>query len=354
MGRFLNVKKESIGLSPDAIHFRGEVKCAKTRIRLIEYDPITIIEKEIGSLEEVLGCDKSATVSWLNIDGLQDESIMNVVSTGFDIDPMIISDLLNTDVRPKIHEYDNYIFVSIKMLKIDSENQKLESENFAIIMKENILFSFQEKEGDVFDPVRERLRKNKKRIRGSGTDYLMFALLDVIIDNYIYIISQLGEKIEDIDEELIDSPSADRLEEINRYKSELVYLRKTIKPCREMVLNLSKMDSDLINDYMDIHLKELQNNIELANETIDNYREILSDQLNIFHTNMSSRLNDILKILTIFSVIFIPITFIAGVYGTNFDNIPELHFKYGYYMMLAIIIAVVILMVSYFKRKRWF
>ena len=182
----------------------------------------------------------------------------------------------------------------------------------------------------------------------------MFVLLDVIIDNYIYIISQLGEEIEDIDEELIESPSPDRLEDINRYKSELVYLRKIVKPCRELVLNLSKMDSELINDYMDIHLKELQNNIELANETIDNYREILSDQLNVFHTNMSSRLNDILKILTIFSVIFIPITFIVGVYGTNFDNIPELHLKYGYYMMLTLIIALVFLMISYFKRKKWF
>ena len=354
MARFLNAKKESIGLSPDAIQFRGEVKCTETKIRLIDYDPTTITELDISSPGEVLEYDKSTTVSWLNIDGLQDEGIMNEISTGFDIDPMIISDLLNTDVRPKIHEYDNCIFVSLKMLRINYEIEKLESENIAIIMKENILFSFQEREGDVFDPVRDRLRKNKKRIRGSGTDYLMFALLDVIIDNYIYIISQLGEKIEDIDEELIDSPSPDRLEEINRYKSELVYLRKIVKPCRELVMNLSKMDSDLINDYMDIHLKELQNNIELANETIDNYREILSDQLNIFHTNMSSKLNDILKLLTIFSVIFIPITFIVGVYGTNFDNIPELHFKYGYYMMLAAIIVIVLLMISYFKRKKWF
>ncbi|MGI5913873.1 MAG: magnesium/cobalt transporter CorA [Bacteroidales bacterium] len=354
MARFLKAKKESIGLAPDAIHFRGEVKCTETKIRLIDYNPNEITEKEVGSIDEVLECGKSSTVSWLNIDGLHDEEIMNDLSVGFDIDPLIISDLLNTHIRPKVHEYDNCIFVSLKMLRINDESQKLESENFAIIMKKNILISFQEKEGDLFDPVRERLRKNRKRIRGSGTDYLMFALLDVIIDNYIYIISQLGEKIEDIDDVLIESDSSSRLEDINRYKSELVYLRKIIKPCRELVLNLGKTDSDLINDYMEIHLKELQNNIELANETIDNYREILSDQLNIFHTNMSSRLNAILKILTIFSVIFIPITFIVGVYGTNFDNIPELHLEYGYYMMLTVIIAVVALMIYYFKRKNWF
>lgn len=354
MARFLKVQKESIGLPPDAINFRGEQKCSASRIRLIDYDSGHITETDVENIDDVLSYADTKTTSWLNIDGIHDIELMKKIAQGFNIEELIISDLLNPHIRPKIHEYDNCIFISLKMLRYNEKEKEHTSENFAMIIKDHIIISFQERAGDVFNPIRERLRKNKKRFRGAGTDYLAFALIDVIIDNYIYIISKLGEKIETLDDELINNNSYKNLEEINKYKSELVYLRKIVKPCRELVLNLNKMDSDLINDYMGVHLKELHNNIEMANESIDNYRDILSDQLNIFHTNVSAKLNDILKILTIFSVIFIPITFIVGVYGTNFDNIPELHLKYGYFMMWGIIIAIVVAMIAYFKKKRWF
>jgi len=354
MARFLKAKKESIGLAPDAFQYRGEKRVSGSKMGLVDYTIGELTEKEVLNIDEIVAYDKSPSTSWLNVDGLQDEGLMAGISTGFEIEPTIISDLLNTHVRPKIHEYDNCIFLSLKTLQYDEKSNKLDSENLSIIIKEHILFSFQERESDLFEPVKERLRRNKKRFRGAGTDYLAFALIDVVIDNYIYIISQIGERIESIDTELIESPSTANLEEINRYKSELVYLRKIIKPCREMIHNFTQMDSDLINDYMEVHLKELHNNIELANESIDNYRDILSDQLNIFHSNVSSKLNDILRILTIFSVMFIPITFIVGLYGTNFDNIPELHLKNGYYMMLSVIVTIVIAMIYFFRRKKWF
>ncbi len=354
MARFLKSKKELIGISPDDILFKGEKKIEKTRLRLIDYNSEEFKEAELHDLNEAQDLLFNENTSWINIDGLHDTDIMKDLSEKFHIEPYIIAEVLDTHKRPKIHEYDDFIMLSTKMLQFNVEKEKIFSENLSIIVNTNKLISFQERVGDFFDPVRERIRKNRKRIRNSGPDYLAFALLDVVVDNYIHTISLLGEKIEELDDELINNPSTNSLEKINKYKVEINYLRKTIKPCREMILNLCKSDSDFVSDEIQGHLHDLQNNIELANESVDNYRDILSDQLNIFHTTVAYKLNDILKILTIFSVIFIPITFIAGIYGTNFDFIPELHYKYSYFIMWAVIVSTATGMIAYFKRKDWF
>lgn len=353
MARFIKAKKETIGLSPDVILFQGDTKNDYTRLRMIDFDEDHLDEVEIGSVSNVLNFDTSETTSWFNIDSLHDEKIMQEISLGLELDSLIMADVMNTHSRPKIHEYDNCIYLSVKMVQYDSIKDSILSENLVLIIKEKILLSFQERVGDVFEPVRERIRKNKKRIRTSGTDYLAFALLDVVVDNYIYAISIIGEKIENLDEELINSPHSSYLEQIKKYKSEISYLRKVVKPCKELILCLVKMDSELMDENILVHLKDLQSNIELASDSVDNYREILSDQLSVFHTNVSNKLNDILKFLTIFSVIFIPLTFIAGIYGTNFDNIPELHLKYGYFFMWGVIIITAASMMLYFKRKGW-
>ncbi len=354
MARFLKSKKELIGISPDDILFIGEQKVEKTRLRLIDYNTDEFRESELNSVEETIKSLNKNNTSWINIDGLQDTNIMKEISTHFNIEKYIIAEVLETYKRPKIHDYDDYIMLSTKMLQFNAEAEKIFSENLSIIFNNNTLISFQERVGDFFNPVRERIRKNRKRIRNSGTDYLVFALLDIVVDNYIHTVSLLGEKIEELDDELIRKPSTDNLEKINKYKVEVSYLRKTIKPCREMILGLCKLDSELISDQIQSHLHDLQNNIELANESIDNYRDILSDQLNIFHTTVAYKLNDILKFLTIFSVVFIPITFIAGIYGTNFDYIPELHYRYSYFIMWGAILLTVIGMITYFKRKKWY
>lgn len=355
MARFIKVKKESIGLSPDAILFRGERKSDAVRISLIDFDSETLNEIEPNHISDTYIFDKSSTISWLNIDGLHDVQIIEQLSEGFNLDPIIIHDVLNTHARPKFHDYDNCLYISLKMLQYDETKDHIFSENLVIVIKEHLLISFQEKVGDVFEPIRERIRKNRKRIRSAGPDYLAFTLLDIVFDNYIYIISRIGEKIESLDEELISNPSSETLTKINKYKGEIVYLRKSIKPCMEVILNFIKQDdSELMQDNILVYLKELQRNISLANELLDSYREVLSDQLSVFHTNVSNKLNDILKFLTIFSVIFIPLTFIAGIYGTNFDNIPELHFKYGYFIMWGVMLIVAIAMILYFKKKKWF
>lgn len=353
MARFLKSKQEAIGLSPYDLKFLGEQKLDFVHLRLLNYNQEQLTEQELESVDEIEQFFSKKTVSWINIDGLHDADVLEEITEKFDIDKLVVADVLDTHRRPKFQEYDNCIFISLKMLQYEDEDDKITSENLVLAFNKNLLISFQERVGDVFNPVRERIRKNRKLIRSSNGDYLAFALLDVVIDNYLHIISRLGEKIEDLDDELIERPSANSLAEINRYKMEISYLRKIIKPCREVIQNFTKSDSELIDKRIKMHLDDLKHNIEKANEAVDNYREILSDQLNIFHTTVAYKLNDVLKMLTIFSVIFIPITFIAGVYGTNFDHIPELHYKYSYFIMWAVIVVVVVVMILYFKRKKW-
>jgi magnesium transporter len=239
------------------------------------------------------------------------------------------------------------------MLQQDEQTKVISVENLSIIITESVLLSFQEKKGDVFEPVRERIRNQKRRIRTSGTDYLAFALLDIVVDNYIYIIGLLGERIETLEETLLQEPRKSVIDEIYRYKRELNFLRKCINPAKEMILNLSKMESELIKEDTYVHFKELLDNINQATDSSETFRDILSDQLNIYHTTISSKLNDVMKFLTIFSVIFIPLTFIAGIYGTNFDVVPELHYEYSYFIMWGVMVVVAVVMLIYFKRRKW-
>lgn len=353
MARFLRKTKDTIGLSPDTIHFIGKKHFDSFRIRSIDYSADELKEESIVSPEDVGHYQETTSTSWLNIDGLHDIDMIEKISDIFDLDPLIIADVVNTDQRPKITEYDNCVYISVKMLKYDKEKEQIDSENLVLIIKENILLSFQEKPGDVFDPVRERIRNNKKRIRNSGTDYLAFALIDVVVDNYLYLISVLGENIENMDEH-ISSKDTTIPEKIAAYKNDIIYMKKAIRPAREMIYNLAKLDSEFLDKSNSIHFNELLHNINLAIESLDNYRELLSDQLNIYNTCINNRLNDILKFLTIFSVIFIPLTFIAGIYGTNFDYIPELSYKYSYFIMLGVMSVIALVMIFIFKRKKWF
>jgi len=353
MARLLNKSKKEIGISPDQLLFRGEKKVNEILLRIIDFDPNNLKEETIKSISDSVKYQGKDTVTWLNIDGLHSTEIMETIASEFNFDRLILADVMNTQARSTLKEYDNCIFVSVKMLQQDLDSKIINAENLSLIITESFLISFQETKGDVFEPVRERIRKQKRRIRNGGTDYLLFALLDIVIDNYIYIISLLGEKIELLEESLLLDPRSEIIEEINTYKRELNFLRKNIKPTKEMILSLSKLDSNLIHENTELHFKELQDNINQASDSSDSYRDILSDQLNIYHTTISSKLNDIMKFLTVFSVIFIPLTFIAGIYGTNFDNVPELHYKYSYFIMWGVIITVAIGMLFYFRKKKW-
>ncbi|MBI9030548.1 magnesium/cobalt transporter CorA [bacterium] len=353
MSHFIRKHKHEIGLSPDELLFIGKKKLDKVLLRVIDFDQTEMEEVTLSDVKDVLKYQKKDSVTWFNVDGLDNQTLMREIAKGFQLDKVILSDVMNTGSRPKLEEHTNCLFLSIKMVQVDKDTGAFSVENLSLVLTKSVLISFQEVKGDVFEPVRDRIRKQKKIIRGSGTDYLAFALLDIVVDNYIYAISMLGDKIEELEETLSENPPKGVIEKINHYKKELNILRRTIKPAHDMILSLVKLESDLIADTSEVHFNRLLANSSLANDYSESYREILSDQLNIYHTTISSKLNDIMKFLTIFSVIFIPLTFIAGIYGTNFDFVPELHYKYSYFIMWGVMLVMAIAMLIYFRKKKW-
>ena len=347
-------KKEDIGLSPYELKFRGKKKAEDIRVQVIDFDLEGVRETEIKDTGELRKYLSSDSITWINVDGLHNEQIIRDLSDIFSIPADILSDVMEPSSRPQAEEFDNGFFVSIKIMEFNEKKNRVSVDNLSLIVMDKILVTFQEEKGDVFEPVRERIRKHKTKIRTSGSDYLAFTLLDVVIDNYIYILGVYGEKVETLEGKLILDTNKETLKIINLFKHELNNLRVDIKPAKEMIMGLVKLDTDFIQEENEKHYKELQDNINQAVDLLDYYREVLYDELNMYHSSMSTKLNDTMTVLTIFSVIFIPLTFIVGVYGMNFDNFPELHWKYGYFIVWGIMLLIVAGMIGYFKKRKWF
>jgi magnesium transporter len=346
--------KQEIGRAPDELIFRGSTNTDEVLLRIIDFDANNFNEDLFTTtVQEISKYNNEKTVTWINVDGLHNLNMMEEISAVFNFDHFVMAEILDTESRPKIIDFDNCTLMTIKMLRHDDTTGKIEVENLSLILTKSVLITFQERKGDVFEPVRERIKKQKKRITNNGTDYLTFALLDIVVDNYLYVISLLGEQIETLEDNLLLNPNQSVINEINNYKRELNFIRKNINPAKEMIFSLVKMDSEFITEKTHIYFKDLQTNINQASDSSDSYREILSDQLNIYHTIISSKLNDTMRFLTVFSVVFIPLTFIAGIYGTNFDNVPELHYKYSYFMMWGGMVVVASIMLLYFRKKKW-
>ncbi|OJV86410.1 MAG: magnesium and cobalt transport protein CorA [Bacteroidia bacterium 44-10] len=347
-------RKEDIGLSPYELKFRGRHRSAEIQMTLFDIDLEMVDQSEIRSVEELLPYKNNGRLTWLNVDGLHNEQLMQELVDTLQIPADILSDVMQPGTRPQMEEFDNGLFVSLKMMQLNERTNQVSIDNLSLVIMDKLLITFQEEKSELFNPVRERIRKHSKRFRTLGADYLAFALLDVVIDNYIFILGRLGEKIENLENKMVMEPGRETLKIINLLKRELTNLARYIRPAREMIMGLVKSDSDFIVPVNEKHYKELQDNINQAVELLEYYRELLYDELNIYHSSMSTRLNDIMALLTIFSVIFIPITFIVGVYGMNFDNMPELHLRYGYFIVWGVMVVIAIGMLWYFKKRKWF
>lgn len=347
-------RKEDIGLSPYELKFRGRHRSGEVRMTLFEIDFEKVNESIIRSVEELLPYKNREALIWLNIDGLHNEQLMQELVDTLQIPANILSDVMEPGTRPQVEEFDNGFFVSLKMMQLDEKTNLVTVDNLSLIVMDNFLLSFQEEKSNLFNPVRDRIRKHSKRFRTLGADYLGFSLLDVVIDNYIFILGRLGEKIENLENKMVMEPGRETLKIINLLKRELSNLGRYIKPAREVIFSLVKSESDFIKPQNEKHYKELQDNINQAVELLEYYRELLYDELNIYHSSMSTKLNDIMALLTIFSVIFIPITFIVGIYGMNFENMPELHWRYGYFIVWGVMLLIAITMLWYFKKRKWF
>ena len=354
MARFLKNREKVKGKSPGALIFLGTQKVDTVNMRLIDYDENTLAEKELVGITEGAPYKQTRSVSWININGLHDVTAIGTIGKAFDLHPLVMEDILNTGQRPKIDDYGSYIFIVLKMIRFDKEMQKIVNEQLSVVLADTFVLTFQERPGDVFNPVRERIRRQTSRIRGCKTDYLAYVLMDTVVENYISVIEHLGEKIEDLEEEVLLGQNPGVMETINLLKRETSYLRKSIRPAREAVFQMSRLESDLIHEKTLPFIKDMEDLIIHATEAIDTYRDLLTDQLNIYNSAVANRMNDIMKVLTVFAAVFIPLTFIAGIYGTNFEYLPELKYKYSYFIFWGVIIAIAGASLYYFKKKQWF
>ena len=354
MARFIRNQSDSNGLPPGSLVFIGKQMVDYSRISVIEYDGTTLIEKKIENPEDLNNYKNTENVKWVNVDGIHDINLIGKICRIFDLHPLLTEDILNTGQRPKIEEYDNEIFIIIKMLDFDEKSKIVNSEQIAMVVKKNLVITFQEQPGDVFNPVRERIRKSSGRIRTSGSDYLAYALLDTIVDNYLHIIEIVGDRIEELENVILEKSTPSVVRKINIYKKEINYLSKTVRPVKDAVIRFIKSENSLISDEIRIFLSDLQDLVFKAVDGVDVYREMLSDYYNLYNSMLNNRNNDIFRFLTIFSTVFIPLTFIAGIYGTNFKYLPELGYKYSYFIFLGGMAVIAAIMIFVFKRKKWF
>ncbi|MBN1164743.1 MAG: magnesium/cobalt transporter CorA [Candidatus Krumholzibacteriota bacterium] len=353
MTRLYKKTRKQVGLPPGTIVFLGEKRIEKTRITLIDYDETHFQEKIVENIEECFPFKDEPSVTWINIDGLHDVELIEKIGKHFDIHPLVMEDIVSVGQRPKMDNFDNYIFIVLKMLFYDERKNELQAEQVSLLVGKNYVISFQEREGDVFDPVRQRLRNQKGRILKQGADYLAYALLDICVDSYFSILEKVGDRMEFLDGAIVENPNPENLQEIQTMKREMIFLRKSVWPLREVISGLERLETDLIKESTDIYLRDVYDHTIQVIDTIEALRDMISGLLDIYMSSISNKMNEVMKVLTIIATIFIPITFIAGIYGMNFEFMPELKFQWAYPVVWCVILAVIVGMMTYFRRKKW-
>ena len=344
--------KKQLGQIPGALIYTGS-KSSKLFIDSFDYTTDYVEEKELKNIEDVAHYKLTDSITWININGLNSTNEIEKIGINYDIHPLTLEDIVNTSQRPKIDEYENYLFVVVKMLYYD-KNESIVSEQVSFVLGSNYVLSFQEAEGDVFDSVRDRIRTKKGRIRNLGADYLLYTLIDSVVDHYYAIIETMGNKIEELEDHLFSGqPKEEITTEIQDLKREVLRVRKAIFPLREIINRIEKIEHKLIHKKTIHFFRDIYDHIIQLSENIDIYREMIWGLMDMYMTTISNKMNEVMKVLTIIATIFIPLTFIAGIYGMNFENIPELSYKYGYFVLWGIMIVLFIGMIFYFKRKKW-
>ncbi|MFD0975613.1 magnesium/cobalt transporter CorA [Salinimicrobium gaetbulicola] len=345
--------KKSLNQAPGTVTYVGSKETVETKLDIIDYNTTSYERFTSDSIEDAFKFEEENNVTWFNIDGLNNTGAITKLGKYYELHPLIIEDIVNTNQRPKIDEYQDYFFIVAKMLYRNKEGT-LENEHISIVLGKNYVLSFQEAGGDVFDGVRQRLAGAKGRIRSRGADYLAFALLDAIVDNYFIVLEEISDKIEDIEERLLSvEPNDDITFEIQELKKTMLRIRRAVFPLREVVSRLEKVDGGLIDEQTVHYIRDLYDHILQVSENIEVYREMSWGLMDMYMTTISHKMNEVMKVLTIMASIFIPLTFLAGIYGMNFKYMPELDWEYGYPTLLIIMLLLFIGMMIYFKRKHW-
>ena len=352
MARFIKDKQQSQGTAPGTLIFIGQQKIKQTKIIVRQYNCNYFKEETLESFCNINKYLSDDYITWISLHGLHNPQRIEELGNSLDINSLILEDILNTDERPKFIEDDRHIFIITKSLEYDQLAHRVQMEQISLIVGKNYLISIQETETDHFQDICHRLSAKQGKIRNCTTDYLSYALMDELVDAYILNIEKLGSNIEAQEEYLLTS-NKQIIKDIYHYKTELSFIRKSIRPIKEITSKFVSCDSELINPKTYAYLRDLDGLVTQAMEVIEIYYMMISDQQNSYNTNINNNVNDIMKILTIFSAIFIPLTFLAGIYGMNFENMPELKYKSSYFILWLVMIIIALLMLYFFKKKKW-
>lgn len=353
MGSFKR-RGSKTGLAPGTLVHVGEKKVEKVEIRVLAYNSDKLIERELETIEECMEFKNLPHLNlWINVDGLDRIDIIEKLGSYFNIHPLTLEDVLNTGQRPKTEDYGSYIYTVLKMILLDKEKKAIILDQVSIIIGPNYILSFQERHWDAFDPVRERFVNPASRLRKTGVDYLAYSLIDTVVDNYFSILEYFGDEIEDLEEGLVIQPRPETLKTIQKYKRDMITLRKAVWPLREMINGLQRIESDLIKETTRIYLRDVYDHTIQVIDSVEDFRDILSSMVDIYLSSVSYRMNDIMKVLTVIATIFIPLTFIAGVYGMNFKYMPELEWRWGYPAVMFGMTILGVSMFLYFKKRKW-
>ena len=351
-GKNIRKRTSKAGMPPGTVMYTGERKVSRVTIDRFDYNAEDYRELEVRRLGDFLKTEEGR-ITWININGLHDTNIIEDISNMYGIHPLTQEDIVNTDQRPKVDDMQDYMFISVDMIDYNMGDAEMLSEQVSIVLGKNFVITFQEREGDLFDSIRNRIRKNAGRVRKKGSDYLAYCLVDVIVDHYFMVLERIGDEIEDIELLLVEDMEQVTLQRLHVMKRNLIFLRKSLWPLREVAAQLERTDSRHITADTRMFLRDVTDHTLQVIDTLETYRDMVSGLFDIYMTMASNRMNEVMKVLTIIATIFIPLTFIAGVYGMNFKYMPELEWKWGYPASVAIMVLVAIVMLYYFKKKRW-
>ena len=353
MGKFIKRASKKAGLPPGTLVHIGEKKTAPVRISLWDYGPEHVQEKELQDIADAFPFDQTPSATWINIDGIHNTALIERLGAHFHIHSLVLEDIVNAGQRTKIEDYEDYLFLVVKMLLYDTSLAEVKSEQVSMLLTPACLITFQEMPGDVFDTVRDRIRRGRGRIRKSGCDYLAYALLDAVVDQYFGVLEIFGDRIEAIEEDLDEDAAPDLLQQIHRIKRDMIYMRKQVWPLRETVSSLMKNESALIHEHTGVFLADVYDHTIQVIDTVESFRDILGGMMDLYLSSVSNRMNEVMKVLTIMATIFIPLTFVAGIYGMNFKYMPELEWHWGYAGAWGVMLTTALGMIVYFKIKKW-
>ena len=354
MTESLSNASEKSGLPPGSLIHVGDVLESVTRMSVIDYSKENIEEQKIQSVDEILKYKDSDTVTWVIIEGLTNVDIVERIGAIFGIHQLVLEDILNTHQRPKFEEYDDHLYIVLKCLLPENEQFTVTYEQISLLVLKNFVFVFKEKTDDLFHPVQQRIKTSKGRFRSLGADYLTYAILDTIVDQNFILIDSLDDAITSLEDSLLASePTQDTLNTIQRLKREIISIRRHVSPIRELMAGMLRSESELINEKTHIYLRDVSDHAIRVIESIESYRDILTGLLDIYISSVSNKMNEVMKVLTVFASIFIPLTFLAGIYGMNFEYMPELKWKWAYPALWVVFITIPVVLLIYFKRKKW-